>query len=472
MVLSRFIVLGLIFTAFSLKLEKEETFILDSNFQVMYFSEQLDHMNRDSGLINIRALVSMGQPSAPLFVYLGGNNPIEFYYNNAGWLTNYLQPTYNATVVFIEHRYYGDSAPLTLNYEYLTTSQALYDFADIVTELKPMNNTAVIAFGGVYSGMLAAFFRIKYSHIVDGAIASSAPLLAQFDTLGEGYARVVTKDYFDADPFCSVNIVDGFNILDNLVARPALYTALEDVFKTCQSINDQGDVLQLEDWLSDAFKFIAEYDYPYISNVRGPLPPYPVNVACGIISNYNQAPRNMWTTLYGMYEVANMYYNFTGRATCFDIYNPIDLGPAWTYQQCTELSMPSGSYGPPNDMFPERPWSQSNFNNFCLQTYGVTPKPEWIGINYGMSQNANETLQYASNIVFTYGQLDPHKYSCIQDLINLQTTVFYIKNATAAVDLRTPSPQDPQQLIYIRGREEVLINQWVQAKSSLSEELI
>jgi pimeloyl-ACP methyl ester carboxylesterase len=53
------------------------------------------------------------------------------------------------------------------------------DYALLIGQLKIEHNAAaapVVAFGGSYGGMLAAWIRIKYPNVVDGAIAASAPI--------------------------------------------------------------------------------------------------------------------------------------------------------------------------------------------------------------------------------------------------------------------------------------------------------
>jgi len=115
---------------------------------------------------------------APIFFYTGNESPLEQYINQTGLMWE-LAPKFGARIVFVEHRYEGQSLPNLTDdcLGYASTIQALEDYARILKEeLNPGNLAPVVVFGGSYGGMLSAWMRMKYPHLVAGAIAASAPI--------------------------------------------------------------------------------------------------------------------------------------------------------------------------------------------------------------------------------------------------------------------------------------------------------
>lgn len=111
---------------------------------------------------------------------------------------------------------------------YLTTEQALADYAVFLrtfkSEIIECEECPVIAFGGSYGGMLAAWMRMKFPNIVDGAIAASAPVLF-FNgvTPLESFSQVVTNDFkMTSTPQCAAVITEGMKRLDKLIADVSL----------------------------------------------------------------------------------------------------------------------------------------------------------------------------------------------------------------------------------------------------------
>lgn len=87
---------------------------------------------------------------------------------------------FGALLIFAEHRYYGESFPSgnksfgDPKYAgYLNSYQALADYVKLIEYLKSdtkYNASPVITFGGSYGGMLSAWIRMKYPHVVHGYI--------------------------------------------------------------------------------------------------------------------------------------------------------------------------------------------------------------------------------------------------------------------------------------------------------------
>ncbi len=95
-----------------------------------------------------------------------------------------LSKEHKGLLYVLEHRYYGKSQPFNTweNWalHYLTVDNALADMAAFLSEIKAnltassTNKVKIITIGGSYPGALSAWFRYKYPHIADGALASSA----------------------------------------------------------------------------------------------------------------------------------------------------------------------------------------------------------------------------------------------------------------------------------------------------------
>eukprot|EP00551_Chaetoceros_affinis_P005647 CAMPEP_0203675076 /NCGR_PEP_ID=MMETSP0090-20130426/18650_1 /ASSEMBLY_ACC=CAM_ASM_001088 /TAXON_ID=426623 /ORGANISM="Chaetoceros affinis, Strain CCMP159" /LENGTH=660 /DNA_ID=CAMNT_0050541133 /DNA_START=40 /DNA_END=2019 /DNA_ORIENTATION=- len=120
----------------------------------------------------------------------------------ASKLYNDSEMNVNVHMFALEHRYYGKSYPTfddgssstsNANLVYLSSRQALADIANFVQfakkeYLKEMNKNSDsdsdvkwVTFGGSYPGMLAAWSRLKYPHLIYAAVSNSAPVQVVLD---------------------------------------------------------------------------------------------------------------------------------------------------------------------------------------------------------------------------------------------------------------------------------------------------
>lgn len=239
--------------------------------------------------------------TSPILFYTGNESPVEQYINHTGLMWE-LAPKLNARVIFVEHRYEGKSLPNVTSdcLSYASIIQALADYAKILNELlNPHNQAPVIAFGGSYGGMLAGWFRMKYPHVVAGAIAASAPsagfpqpAMNRIDWSTRVLATGLGKQYPPDDPSkqepnsCPNNLLAALPLISWLAETEDGRDFLSKIFRLCDPLKDDGSSLLA--WAQAIWFDLAEGSFPYPSSYipfsllhkKVSLPPWPTQDAC------------------------------------------------------------------------------------------------------------------------------------------------------------------------------------------------
>jgi hypothetical protein len=112
----------------------------------------------------------------------------------------------------------------------------LFDFAEIVPQLKPSRGSKVIVFGGSYGGMLAA----------------SAPLL-MLSTDSGAFMELVSGVYKSYGGSCATSIQNAFKYLALLRTTSNKYASISNAFHSCTQFTSEDDIDALVDWLNNNF---------------------------------------------------------------------------------------------------------------------------------------------------------------------------------------------------------------------------
>jgi len=424
------------------------------------FTTDLDHFSFDDRKIDIRVITDdrFYESGGPFLFYTGNEGAIELFCENTGFQREAGEEL-KAKIIFMEHRYYGKSIP-DQNNTFLTAEQALADYADYLDQLKRNTDVGpVIALGGSYGGMLAAYIRLKYPNIIAGSIAASAPVKffpGQFDC--RGFYRVTTRTFANtpAGEVCADNIRDSWAVIKQIGSHMVGKKLLSDTFRTCNVITDTA---QLTDFLQDVWGSLAMMDYPYPTNFMGDVPGWPVNKAC----EHLEKKYDQMDLLDAVHQAAQVYYNYTGGMDCLDLGgggDAPDLGyDAWYYQTCTEFVMPFCADGK-QDMFLPSDFNFDEYKQNCINTFGTYPRKDWPEIYFNV-----EAMKQIGNIIFSNGHLDPWSSGGVlnQSEAGDRNPVFIIDQGAHHLDLRSSNPLDPDQVKEVRKHYLSIIRQWIDA---------
>ncbi|XP_051150124.1 uncharacterized protein LOC127264672 [Andrographis paniculata] len=457
---------GLIYSSSSLKNPKPRTTI---TYKTHYFPQTLDHFTfhpQSYKLFPQKYLINtqFWHKNGPIFVYTGNEGDIDWFAANTGFLPD-IAPKFNALLLFIEHRFYGESKPFgnkststAKKLGFLNSQQAMADFAVLIRSLKKnlsSEASPVVAFGGSYGGMLAAWFRLKYPHVAIGALASSAPIL-QFDkiTPWTSFYDAVSQDFKEASSNCFQVIKGSWPELQALSTYKQGLAELSRTFRACKQVRS---IYSARDWLWEAFVYTAMVNYPTAANFLKPLPAYPVTEMCKIIDGFPPGA----TKLSRAFAAASLYYNYSSSQKCFALENPSDDHglSGWNWQACTEMVMPMVVSN--ESMFPPSSFSYKEFSDDCEKNYGVRPRPHWVTTEYGGTDIKLVLKRFGSNIIFSNGLQDPWSRGSVLKNISDTIVALVAEKGAHHTDLRSATADDPDWLVDQRRQEVQIIEKWI-----------
>ncbi|KAH7971134.1 hypothetical protein HPB49_019341 [Dermacentor silvarum] len=393
----------------------------------------------------------------PIFFYAGNEFFMESFIENTGLMWEWA-PEMKALIIFVEHRFYGKSMPFDQESSkrlpylgYLTTEQALADYADLLIHIKGTlpgaANCPVVAFGGSYGGMLAAWMRMKYPHLVTASLSSSAPLL-MFPGLSpcSAFNRAITYAYGQEGPLCAKTVRKSWAIIESKFSSDESVKALRNKFKLCQELRTT-DYVKLRDWLHDVYMVLAMLNYVDASTLLTPLPANPVKVSEVSASS---VPRKVCLKMATSEDRIG--------ADVSTLHNLTELA----VMECTELTMPTCSDGI-TDMFYPQVWNSTKFAQGCERKFAVRPD-----FYRGVMSFGGKNVGSASNIIFSHGDLDPWSSVGIRDSPSDSLPVIMISGAAHHSDLRFSTDSDPVALKAARELEKAHVLRWL-AQAALAD---
>jgi hypothetical protein len=217
-----------------------------------------------------------GGEGSPVFLYIGGEGPQSAVSSRMFMWT--LAEEHNALMITLEHRYYGESQPVSdmsdENMRYLTSEQGLEDVARFVAYINSLSageasssstpsltlsastaNSKWVAYGGSYPGSLTTWVKLKYPALFAGTVGSSAPVEAEYDFIQ--YAEVVGSALayptIGGSSLCEDTVREGVSALMALVNSTDPMGSSSDIPESLMPCSTMDNDLDLSTYQAEVF---------------------------------------------------------------------------------------------------------------------------------------------------------------------------------------------------------------------------
>ncbi|MBC7692178.1 MAG: septum formation initiator [Methylotenera sp.] len=330
----------------------------------------------------------------------GENSPVLYFIcgeaecsaGDLGGATSQHAQKLGATVVALEHRYFGKSQPFpemtTANMKYLTTSNALKDLATFQTfTMQKLNLKGKwVSIGGSYPGALSAYYRLKFPNLIAGSLASSAPVLARANF--EEYDHHVFKV---AGPDCAKVMQQVTSSVEAAMQDPQKALAMKTLFGG-KEIIDTVDFLYV---VADMGAIAIQYDHrdQLCDAIQGASDP---------VKAYAQVGRQLFAD-FGMTPLQDTPQAMLSTKAS-DYSSGVGLRQ-WTYLICNEYGYYQTAFHDPKESVRSSKIDLNYHNTMCKRVFGITTPVNAAATN----RNFYQPLLNAQtkNIYFTNGANDP-----------------------------------------------------------------
>ncbi|RHY98278.1 hypothetical protein DYB37_008106 [Aphanomyces astaci] len=394
----------------------------------------------------------------PVFLYIGGEGPLTASALSKNNFIHELAQHHRALLVGVEHRFYGTSYPTpnmsTDNLQYLSSQQALFDLARIhsyLTGVYGLHRSAWVAFGGSYPGALAAWFKLKFPHLVRGSVASSAPLLAKENF--QEYMEVVGAGlrYFGGGD-CYRSVEKAIGSFHALLAdtSEASKAKLDRLFKPCTPRRNDFDDSVFESSVMTLFQDVAQYNEETSGQTLSDV--------CRIFANKTADPlTQLHTFVTTQSKKACLDSSFQGTANgtvevLRDItFNGHSSSRQWFFQTCNEFGYFQTTTSATSPFFALKSQTLQNVGlEVCKRVFGINTSPDIARTNtfYGALDIA------VDNVVFPSGTIDPWHALAVQNSTHLATSsshAIFIEGTAHCADMRARNAtKDSGHLVWAR----------------------
>lgn len=432
-----------------------------------YFYQKLDHFNPSDDTVwsqkyYINSTYWKGD-GYPIFFMIGGEGPIDGRYVTSLDYVLYAK-TYNALLITLEHRFYGESIPTAdlsdANMKYLSSQQALADLANFRQAItKDLNapNSKWITFGGSYPGCLSAWARLKYPHLFAGSISTSGPVLAELNFVQ--YLEVVEASltYFGGSS-CPQAIQQATNQIQTMLTTSSGKSQVQSLFKVCAPLQSDDDIANFMSTLAGNIMGVVQYNNegrggPNIDDIcagmvgSDPLSAY-VNVSNALLAESGASCLDVSYT-----SMINQMKNATAGATVG--------GRSWLWQTCQEFgyyqSTDSNSSHVFGNLFP-----LAFSLKICNDVFGTSYSQQDFQDRIDWSNTYYGDLNFAgSNTFFIHGTIDPWHALGITEDVGPTNPADLITGTAHCANMRMPLPTDPAPLVAARLRTAQQLDFWI-----------